>query len=166
MVRIPRQGNRRKRRMPCTFSVGESQHNALLLDLSCSGLFIQTTARTEPGQQFEVALSDRSGTDLRLKVEVVRRKVVPPRLVTVAQGGVGVRILEAPDEYRALLRELGIPDDAPKPAAKLFGVLLRQTPGFRSKRLQIEAPDEASAEQAVREEMGDDWKVQQVYELD
>ena len=42
----------------------------------------------------------------RMQVEVVRRKQVPAQLLTVAQGGIGVRIISAPEAFYRFLHEL------------------------------------------------------------
>lgn len=163
-----RVNDRKKRRMPCKVTVGETHHNGLVIDLSRSGLFIQTSARTRPGGKVDVLLVDEEGVEMALGVEVVRRKVVPPRLLSVAQGGMGVRIVEAPERYFEFLRELGVPDDTPCPSQgrPRFALLMRQLPGSRSKRVELEADDEESAIRIALETVGEDWKVQNIEALD
>lgn len=160
--------DRKKRRMPCVLTAGETRHNGLVIDLSRSGLFVQTSARVRPGGKLEVVLADTGAGEMKLIVEVVRRKVVPPRLLSVAQGGVGVRILEAPESYTEFLRELGIPDDTPcaSQARQRFALLMRQLPGSRTKRVELEADDEASAIRIALDTLGEDWKVQSIEALD
>ena len=96
---------RSKRRMTCRVHVDGRQHNGIVLDLSGSGLFIQTGAKLAPGVRVDIDLSMPDG-DARMQIEVVRRKQVPPQLLTVAQGGIGVRILSAPEAYYRFLHEL------------------------------------------------------------
>ncbi|HVN38663.1 MAG TPA: PilZ domain-containing protein [Myxococcota bacterium] len=96
---------RSKRRMTCRVHVDGRQHNGIVLDLSGSGLFIQTGAKLAPGVRVDIDLSMPDG-DARMQIEVVRRKQVPPQLLTVAQGGIGVRILSAPESYYRFLQEL------------------------------------------------------------
>ena len=163
-----RVNDRKKRRMPCKVTVGQTHHNGLLIDLSHSGLFIQTLARANLGDKIELRFNDAEGSEIELGVEVVRRKVVPPRLLSVAQGGIGVRVLEAPDEYFDFLRELGVPDDAPWKSDGLqrFSILMKEQAGTRSKRVELEAEDEESAIRIALESLGEDWKVQNVEALD
>ena len=163
-----RVNDRKKRRMPCKLTVDQRQHNGLLLDLSRSGLFVQTTAKARTGQQFPLVMADASGAEMQLTVEVVRRKAVPPRLLSVAQGGLGVRIVDAPDAYRAFLREIGIPDDAPcaSQSGRLFALLMRQPGSSRSRRVEIEAADADEAAAEAVAQLGDEWKVQSIDELD
>src|SRR5262245_44113871 len=100
--------NRKKRRTPCLLTVGHRVHTGLVLDLSPSGLFIQTNAKTYRGERIEMELNVREDHPLDMVVEVVRTKSVPPRLLTVAQGGIGVRIISAPEEYYQFLNSIGV----------------------------------------------------------
>jgi PilZ domain len=99
--------DRTRKRLPCDLYVRGRRHNGVVLDLSPGGLFIQTSARTQPGDavDLELAIPGERGR-IHLKVEVVRKKVVPPQLLTVAHGGVGVRILAAPEAYYVFVSEL------------------------------------------------------------
>ncbi|HXK26299.1 MAG TPA: PilZ domain-containing protein [Myxococcota bacterium] len=96
---------RSKRRMTCRVHVDGRQHNGIVLDLSGSGLFIQTSAKLAPGSRVDIDLS-LPDDNARMQIEVVRRKQVPAQLLTVAQGGLGVRILSAPEGYYRFLHEL------------------------------------------------------------
>lgn len=99
-----RAAERTKYRVPCTLTIDGRRHKAFVLDFSSTGLFIQTSAKAEPGQRLDLELMLR-GKKLWMHVEVARRKRVPPQLLTVAHGGVGVRILSAPEEFYQLLTE-------------------------------------------------------------
>ena len=96
--------DRSRQRAPCTITIDGRRHSGFVLDLSRTGLFIQTNARPKPGQRLDIELSVR-GETLRMHVEVARRKQVPPQLLTVAHGGVGVRVLSAPEAFFQLLAE-------------------------------------------------------------
>ena len=63
---------------------------------------MQTNAKPKPGQRLDIELSV-CGETLRMHVEVARGKQVPPQLLTVAHGGVGVRVLNAPEAFFQLL---------------------------------------------------------------
>jgi hypothetical protein len=97
---------RSKRRMPCRVHADGRVHNGIVLDLSGSGLFIQTSAKLSPGVRVDLDLSLEEKDTARMHVEVVRRKQVPAQLLTVAQGGVGVRIISAPEQFYRFLHEL------------------------------------------------------------
>jgi len=168
--------------MPCQLLVESRWHSGLVLDLSPSGLFIQTHAKTREGQRVDLSVSQEEGEPMPLVVEVVRKKVVPPRLVTVAQGGVGVRILSAPEDYYRYLEGLGIAGAAPPPrrsrsrgagavavpepeALPRFRVRVSQTSGSRSRRVEVSAADADAARDIALEEIGDGWKVLDVETL-
>lgn len=91
--------------MTCRVHADGRQHNGIVLDLSGSGLFIQTSAKLPPGIRVDIDLSLPDDT-ARMQIEVVRRKQVPAQLLTVAQGGIGVRILSAPESYYRFLHDL------------------------------------------------------------
>jgi hypothetical protein len=159
--------NRKKRRIPCQLWVGEREHSALILDVSPSGLFIQTHAKTHRAERLRIQFSHEDAL-LELKVEVVRIKTVPQNLLAAAKGGIGVRIVSAPEEYYELLAGLGI-DERAKPTFELerepglrFRVYVAQTGGPRSRRVEVAAADEDSARLRAIEELGSDWKVLRV----
>lgn len=157
--------------MPCQLQVGDRTHTGLVLDLSRSGLFIQTHAKVRRGERFALAFAGMDGASMELLVEVVRTKVVPPRLLAVAGGGVGVRIARAPEAYYQLLADLGLDargrahrdrdvEVAPEAdAGPRFRVHVSQTSGPRSRRLEVSAPDADAARDRALEQMGEGWKV-------
>ena len=159
--------NRKKRRIPCTLWVGEREHSALILDLSPSGLFVQTHAKTQRAERLRLAFSHEDVV-LDLKVEVVRTKTVPQSLLAAAKGGIGVRIVSAPEEYYQMLASLGVSERA-KPQFELerepgprFRVHVAQIGGPRSRRVELAAPDADSAGAKALEELGGGWKVLRV----
>ena len=147
--------DRKKRRMPCELHVGRRKHSGLVLDMSRSGLFIQTNAKTQPGQHLDLRVSTGSGEPIALVVEVVRRKVVPPRLLAIAQGGVGVRIRNAPETYFGFLALLGMDRES----TQRFRVRMRHVSGSRSRMIEVEGEDRPAAEARALEELGEGWKV-------
>jgi|KBSSwiStaDraftv2_1062776.scaffolds.fasta_scaffold599932_2 hypothetical protein len=188
-VQLPNGGqrvcNRRKRRIPCSLWVGAREHSALVLDLSPSGLFVQTHAKTQRGERLKLRLS-LENVAIDLQVEVVRTKSVPQNLLAAAKGGIGVRILDAPASYDALMKQLGI--DEPRKAATAarrvspsavafadepelesggarFRVHVAQTVGPRSRRIEVCAGDADTASARALEELGDGWKVLRVEAL-
>src|SRR5215813_10784715 len=50
--------NRKKRRIPCQLWVGEREHSALILDLSPSGLFVQTHAKPQRGERVGLGINE------------------------------------------------------------------------------------------------------------
>jgi hypothetical protein len=104
---------RKRRQMPCTLTLDGRNHGGLILDVSPGGLFVQTSAKAKPGDQLELqtTLPGVEGR-VRMQVEVVRKVVVPTHLLKVARGGIGVRIINAPEAYYAFMDALGVTADA------------------------------------------------------
>jgi hypothetical protein len=103
---------RKRRQMPCTLTLDGRNHGGLILDVSPGGLYIQSSAKIKPGDQIELQMTI-PGIDgrLHLQVEVVRKIVVPAQLHNVARGGVGVRIINAPEAYYQFMDDLGVTAD-------------------------------------------------------
>jgi hypothetical protein len=104
---------RKRRQMPCTLTLDGRNHGGLVLDVSPGGLYIQSSAKMKPGDQVEIQMT-LPGIEGRhhLQVEVVRKVVVPAQLLKVARGGVGVRIINAPEAYYQFMDDLGVTSDA------------------------------------------------------
>jgi PilZ domain len=166
-----RRHRRHPRRIPCKLSVGEREFNAFVLDLSVGGLFVQTHAQPPIGERLPLHLTQASAP-LELTVEVVRAKKVPPNLLALAKGGIGVRIVSAPAEYDRLLAELGIGENAEPfelesetESGRRFRVYAVQIGGSRSRRVDVAASDADEAPTRALEELGSDWKVLRVESL-
>ena len=173
---------RKKRRMPCQLTFEGRQHSGLVIDVSPGGLFIQTSAKVKPGDRLDLQLSlPGEAHKLPLQVEVARMRVVPPLLLAAAQGGIGVRILNAPEAYYNFMGSLGIGSDpgeskadssgegasgegagAREPPGQSYRVRVKQTQGPRSRLLDVTASDEEGARSQVLNELGEGWEVLQV----
>jgi len=128
---------RKKRRMPCSATFEGQKHSGLVLDVSPGGLFIQTSAKAKPGDRLDVNLSIPGEVQMvHMQVEVARKVVVPPRLLALAHGGIGVRILQAPEAYYTFMETLGIGADPGEFSAE----------ATRKKRAGGEAAKEAAAQ--------------------
>ena len=104
---------RKRRQMPCTLMLDGRHHGGLILDVSPGGLYIQSSAKIKPGDQLEIQMTI-PGVEgrLQLQVEVVRKVIVPARLLKIAHGGVGVRIINAPEAFYQFMDDLGVTEDA------------------------------------------------------
>jgi hypothetical protein len=122
-----------KRRLTCALRHGGKHYNGIVLDLSATGLFVQTSASPGPGDALELELQPPDGRGaLVLQGVAARRRTVPLQMRSVAHGGVGVRLTAAPETYFNLVAELlraevgraepekesAPPEPPPKPAAK------------------------------------------------
>ena len=95
------------KRIRCAISDRGTPRTALVVNVSRSGLFMQTTVPAQMGSTFDVELNPADQQEpIRLKARVVWRKNVPARLRGVAKGGIGMQIVWAPEEYYGLLAEL------------------------------------------------------------
>ncbi len=72
------------------------------MNLSRLGMFVQTCASMRAGEPIELKLRGK----IHVQAEVVWRRRVPPALRNSAEGGVGIRILGAPEGYYHLLAEV------------------------------------------------------------
>ncbi len=183
---MARGAKRARRRLACRLVVGRQRFSGVILDLSASGIFVQTNAKPRPGEpvSLELSLPDQRAP-LRLEAQVARLKVVPPRLVAVAQGGLGLRITNAPEGYFTFLTAI-LPDLAagaetdeeaaatlaceaagPAPASKAeparatrrYRVRVSQLGGARSRTLHVEARSAEEAAELAFETTGDGWKL-------
>jgi len=164
--------DRIKRRMPCELLVRQHWHSGRVLDLSARGLFVQTNAKPRPRERVELRIACDGTEALHLFVEVARLKRVPPSLLCVAGGGIGVRIVIAPEEYFQFLCRLVPPEQqaplvfAAEPGeGPRFRVRVREIGGSRSRRIEVSASDREAARGRALEGIGEGWKILDVEEL-
>jgi Tfp pilus assembly protein PilZ len=80
--------------------------SGLVLDVSRTGLFVQTSAAAKAGDEVEVMLSRREPEDtIVLHAQVAWQRKVPPQLRSTVEGGLGLQICFAPEPYYYLLAE-------------------------------------------------------------
>lgn len=104
-----------KKRISCELTVGERRFNGLVLDFSSQGLFVQTAAQPAPGESVHVSIrTPHRSEPLEVEARVVRVKLVPPRLRTVAQGGLGLHIEEPPPDFIQFVADVRRPLKIPK----------------------------------------------------
>lgn len=102
-----RKNDRTKKRLSCSLSVEGRQHPGVVLDISATGLFVQTGASPKPGARAEVeCFVTGQAEPLALIASVARRQVVPAHLRGVAKGGLGLHIEQAPEEYYRYVSEV------------------------------------------------------------
>jgi len=161
---VSRAARRQKRRMFCEIVHEGRAQRAIVLDVSRTGLFVQTSARLAPGTELEILLRlEANAEPVRLRTAVARQKAVPAQLTQIAHGGMGLRILEAPREYYHAIGEpapwpgmgarrpaQATASTAPAstaPQKPRFRVRVKQREGSRSRVLEIaaETPERACA---------------------
>jgi hypothetical protein len=143
-----------KKRVPCRLQVTGSSHSGMVLNVSRSGLFVQTTAGASPGETVHLALAMGVSDPLHLHARVVWRRVVAPHLRTVSTG--------AWFGFVAGLAE-GAPADASEPAplaaGPSFRVHLRLSGSPRTRTLIVSAADAGEARERARQQAGAQWVV-------
>jgi hypothetical protein len=161
--------------MFCEIVYDGRAQNAIVLDVSRTGLFVQTAARLAPGTEIDLDVRlEASAEPIRLRAAVARQKAVPAQLTGVAQGGVGLRILEAPRAYYDAIGEpapwrLAKPRSAPEPAPSpppapapraepRFRVRVKQSDGPRSRVLDIVAETAERACALALKQVGAGWE--------
>lgn len=171
-----RAAKRFRRRMACELVADGRPQRAIVLDVSATGMFVQTSTRLLPGTPVELQLRfEPNDEPMAIRARVVRHRSVPANLTSVAQGGIGLRILEAPPSFYESLR--GQADDAtdtrtatgpaplqpaPGPAPALsaprFRVRMKQTEGPRSRILDVAAETADAARAVALAQLGSGWE--------
>jgi len=134
----------------------------MVLNVSRSGLFVQTTMRPRRGDPVELELELPDGSrGVGILADVVWRSVVASRFASIDAGGLGLRITRAPDAFHRfvdrLARSSGPPaEDAPPPR---FRVRLRQRGGARTRWVAVDASGEDAARRAALDSAGRGWEV-------
>ena len=95
------QGEQRfRKRIPCKLTRSDSSFSGLIIDVSRRGLFVQTSAAAKAGDEVEIKLTRRaSEAAIVLNARVVWRRSVPRPLRSVVEGGRGLQIHNAPEQY-------------------------------------------------------------------
>ena len=95
-----------RKRIPCKVKRSRSTFSGLVLDVSRTGLFVQTSAAAKAGDEVEVMLGRREPeADIVVSTQVVWQRKVPPQLRSTVGGGLGLEIRFAPESYYFLLAE-------------------------------------------------------------
>ena len=159
---------RTKKRLVCTLEVSGHRHSGIVLDVSPRGLFVQTNAKPDAGTEIraELVLPGVS-QPVWLTAVVARQRIVPQRLLSVARGGLGLSISQAPEEYYAFVasftpgaapQELTQPT-GPAPPKNRYRARLKQVGGSRTRSCIVLSYSEAEAREQVVAEAGESWKV-------
>ena len=137
---------RTKKRLSCRVTVNQQRYSGIVLDVSATGMFVQTSVTPTPGTQVTLDVQLPNGDKLQLCAVVARRRNVPAHLKSIAQGGVGLCLEAAPEEYFRLIKELQGPrpeaaapaKEAPQPEQAPRSELVRKARLARLKRLHLE----------------------------
>ena len=96
-----------KKRVPCDLVVAGARHPGIVLNLSRSGLYVQTSLAFTRGDWVAVDLnSEIADGTIGLDAVVMWNKKVAAQLRGVSHGGIGLQIRNAGSEYYDLLSEV------------------------------------------------------------
>jgi hypothetical protein len=91
---------RRKKRMTCELRFDGRKAGGIVIDVSETGIFVQTAAKPSIGSVIDVRLSPGAGqADFDLRARVVRIRRTDPRLARIQGSGIGLQVLDAPPEF-------------------------------------------------------------------
>ncbi len=167
-----------KKRVPCELIVSGSRHPGIVLNLSRSGLFVQTAVAARRGDVVAVDLNARTGkAAIGLDATVMWNRKVAAQLRGVRHGGVGLQIRSANESYYNLLAAVEDGEGtlwraaaseanaaAPRDETPLCGyrVRVKMFGAPRSKTLFFSCADEAEARQRAATVAGRDWEILEV----
>ncbi len=171
-----RKQDRVRRRVTCELVAEDQRFSGIVLDMSPSGIFVQTAAKLARETAVSVRILGAGGDEpIHLRTRVARRKNIPPHLASLSASGIGLEICEAPDAYYEQLGagpRVGAPspdanpsqplqpaEAAPEAEAARFRVRIRHTESSRSRTISVTAPDHDSARARALEQAGEDWEV-------
>lgn len=106
---------RTKKRLACAIYIKGARQLGIVLDVSSRGLFVQTNAKPTPGESVRIELTlPGQSKQTTLLATVARVRMVPPQLLSVAQGGIGVVLSSPPEEYFVFVGKVAHIEDKPK----------------------------------------------------
>jgi Tfp pilus assembly protein PilZ len=185
MVQQRRALARAKKRFSCTIVSEGRRYSAVIINISATGVFVQTSAKVDIGSVVQLEMHI-PGCDepVLADAQVARQKVVPHELRSVEKGGLGLRIILPPPEfleYYASAMHVEIPGGGPSPEAKpaparkatpkpvkkvpektteiAYRVRLGQIGGSRTRTVNVTCDTLQEAESAALRKAGDEWKV-------
>ncbi len=157
---------RYRRRLTCGLRFGSERKPAVVLNLSTSGVFVQTSLRPPRGDRVVLDLSlpgggPQSEQRIELGGDVVWRSEVAARFSSVSAGGVGIHLRQPPSAYLDFVRTLApgaaaVPEDAP---GRRYRVRLVQRGTTRSRWVAVAGDDDAAARGAAVDQLGEGWDV-------
>ncbi|MBI3802352.1 MAG: PilZ domain-containing protein [Nitrospirae bacterium] len=104
-----RQKQRTLKRLFVRFGNEKPEHIGFTHDLSATGIFLKTNTVFPPNTRLQIELTLPDETVLCCRGIVMWAKRIPPALNRMVQKhGMGVRLLEIPEAYKALIDRLNI----------------------------------------------------------
>ncbi len=88
-----------KKRVSCALTSGGRHYTGVVLDVSPQGVFVQTSAKLNPGAIVDLEMGIGANQSVQMQARVARSKLVPPELRSIAKGGLGLHIDLPPPEF-------------------------------------------------------------------
>ncbi len=88
-----------KKRVSCALTSGGRRYTGVVLDVSPQGVFVQTSAKLNPGAIVDLEMGIGANQSVQMQARVARSKLVPPELRSIAKGGLGLHIDLPPPEF-------------------------------------------------------------------
>ena len=95
-----------KKRVSCELLFEERRYSGIVIDVSPRGLFVQTSAKPKLGRRVMVLLRVPGVGTCEIATRVARLKMVPPQLLSVVNGGVGLFVEMPTPEFDRLIAEV------------------------------------------------------------
>jgi hypothetical protein len=167
-----RREERQRRRLTCQVLHEGKHFRGIVIDLSSTGLFIQTTIPIPNGSEIVVEFPDQGGRPaFEVRARVARRRRVPPRLASLMPSGLGLRVLDPSEAYAGLVRREEAAETAAEekraedgPALTKYRIRITRRGSPRSRTLVLEAASEEEARVRVARDLGDGWDVVELEE--
>jgi hypothetical protein len=134
----------------------------MVLDVSTSGVFVQTTVSFRPGTDVSLTIYVPGGRMFALEGQVARVVESPVGLKAEAGCGLAVALRDPPAAYVAWVNSLVQSNgkaQIPQARQQSFRVQLKQMAGNETHTVLVRCGSEAEASEHALAEMDDDWKV-------
>ena len=92
--------------MFCALECLGRRHQAVVLDISPSGLFVRTAAAVPPGTPVQVTLRFVGGVVWELSAKVAREPQTRSAYAPIPARGLGLQIIEAPEGFAEFLESI------------------------------------------------------------
>jgi hypothetical protein len=104
-----RRRQRKKTHLPTRFGTDKPERLGLITDVSGRGVYLSTNLVFAAGSPVQLQVRVPGGDDLQLAGKVMRARRVASALVTIATGGMGIRLENPPADWRV---RLSLPEEA------------------------------------------------------
>ena len=156
------QAPRITRRLSCDLFFAGARHQGVVLNVSRSGLFVQTSVAAQPGSNVGIKLNGPQGENLELDTKVVWKRIAELQITGITRSGVGLQIRHASPGYLEFLENLAQRKIRPAPASATlmrYQVRVEVAGEPRSRTLTVFAETREAASFQALEKVGEGWTV-------